>query len=102
MPDGVTTWPHSVYDASACCSIHYATLPDGLVYGGLDPEHVRELVERQRVWYDCAGLRHVLTDTQLTLAAHSPTRSRALTQGAERAEALQSSRLGRGQPDVLG
>jgi hypothetical protein len=32
----------------------------GLVYAGRNPDHVRELVEAKRVWYDCAGARHVL------------------------------------------
>jgi hypothetical protein len=41
------------------------TSPEGLVYGGPDPDHVRELVEAKRVWYDRAGARHILKDTQL-------------------------------------
>ena len=41
------------------------TTSAGLVYGGPDLDHVRELVERQRVWYDRAGVRHMLTDDEL-------------------------------------
>jgi hypothetical protein len=39
--------------------------PGGLVYGGPDPEHVRILVGHQRVWYDRAGVKHILTDEEL-------------------------------------
>ena len=41
------------------------TSPDGLVFAGPDPEHVRELVERRRAWYDRVGVEHMLTDDEL-------------------------------------
>ena len=42
-----------------------ATSPDGLVYGGPDPGHVREIVEHLRAWWDRAGVKHILTDEEL-------------------------------------
>ena len=39
--------------------------PSGLVFAGPDPEHVRELVEAKRRWFDRAGAEHMLTDEEL-------------------------------------
>jgi hypothetical protein len=41
------------------------TSPDGLLYAGPDPEHVRTIVEGYRTWYDRASVAHVLTDEEL-------------------------------------
>jgi hypothetical protein len=41
------------------------TSPDGLVYAGRNPEHVREQVEMKRAWYDRANVPHTLTDMEL-------------------------------------
>jgi hypothetical protein len=41
------------------------TSPHGLMYGGRNPEHVREQVELKRVWYDRADVPHTLSDEEL-------------------------------------
>lgn len=41
------------------------TSPHGLMYGGQNPEHVRQQVELKRVWYDRADVLHTLSDEEL-------------------------------------
>jgi len=39
--------------------------PQGLLYSGPDPEHVRAIVEHKRKWYDIETDLHTLTDEEL-------------------------------------
>jgi hypothetical protein len=41
------------------------TSPEGLVYAGSNPEHVRAIVENERQWYDRSGIEHTLGDLEL-------------------------------------
>jgi hypothetical protein len=41
------------------------TSPEGLVYSGPDPAHVRAIAESERSWYDRSGTLHNVTDEQL-------------------------------------
>jgi hypothetical protein len=56
--------PGALFGWRICGCGTVATSSDGLVYGRPEPEQVRALVEQQRVWYDCAGVKQVLTDEE--------------------------------------
>jgi hypothetical protein len=55
--------------------------PGGLAYSGPDPEHTAGIVEHQREWYDCAGVKHRLTGDRSELDKGLCSRWVAFAQG---------------------